>query len=83
VQHPHGQVMTEVMDDRILVRQVDRAEKKSALTPKVARELAAGPARLDEDPDRFAGLLTFAGDHRTARLEVPLFFGRAARSAGR
>ena len=73
--HPHGQVHTEVVDDRILVMTVDRVEKKNTFTPKISNELAAAYTRLDDDPDLFAGVLTFAGDHTTAGLEMPLFFG--------
>src|SRR3954464_10705233 len=71
----HGQVSTEVVDDRILVMTVDRIEKKNAFTPKISRELATAYTRLDEDPELFVGVLTFAGDHTTAGLEMPLFFG--------
>ena len=39
--HAHGQVRTEVVDDRILVMTVDRVEKKNAFTPKISNELAA------------------------------------------
>ena len=73
--HAHGQVHTDVVDDRILVMTVDRVEKKNAFTPKIANELAAAYTRLDDDPDLFVGVLTFAGDHTTAGLEMPLFFG--------
>jgi enoyl-CoA hydratase/carnithine racemase len=73
--HPHGQVHTEVVDDRILVMTVDREEKRNAFTPKISRELAAAYTRLDEDPELFVGVLTFAGAHTTAGLDMPLFFG--------
>src|SRR4051794_17943092 len=73
--HAHGQVRTEVVADRILVMTVDRVEKKNAFTPKISNELAAAYTRLDEDPELFVGVLTFAGDHATAGLEMPLFFG--------
>ena len=73
--HAHGQVHTEVVDDRILVMTVDRVEKKNAFTPKISNELAAAYTRLDDDPELFVGVLTFAGDHTTAGLEMPLFFG--------
>src|SRR5438309_9360135 len=73
--HAHGQVHTEVVDDRILVMTVDRVEKKNAFTPKISNELAAGYTRLDDDSELFVGVLTFAGDHTTAGLEMPLFFG--------
>jgi len=73
--HAHGQVLTDVIDDRILVMTVDRVEKKNAFTPKISGELASAYTRLDEDRALFAGVLTFAGDHATAGLEMPLYFG--------
>jgi enoyl-CoA hydratase len=73
--HAHGEVRTEVVDDHILVMTVDRVEKKNAFTPKISNELAAAYTRLDEDADLFVGVLSFAGDHTTAGLEMPLFFG--------
>src|SRR5213595_3673402 len=76
--HAHGQVSTEVIDQRILVMTVDRVEKKNAFTPKISNELAAAYTRLDDDPELFVGVLTFAGDHTTAGLEMPLFFGSDA-----
>jgi enoyl-CoA hydratase/carnithine racemase len=78
MRHPHGEVRTEVVDGHILVMTVDRVEKKNAFTPKIAHELAAAYSRLDEDADLFVGVLTFAGDHTTAGLELPLFFGSDA-----
>ena len=81
--HAHGQVRTEVVDDQILVMTVDRVEKKNAFTPKISNELAAAYTRLDDDPELFVGVLTFAGDHTTAGLEMPLFFGPDARCPAR
>ena len=73
--HAHGQVTTEVVDGRILVMTVDRVEKKNAFTPKINAELAAAYRRLDDDGDLFVGVLSFAGAHTTAGLDMPLFFG--------
>jgi enoyl-CoA hydratase len=73
--HPHGEVRSEVLDDHLLVLTVDRVAKKNAFTPKMMGELGAALTRLDDDPDLFAGVLTFAGEHTTAGLEMPLFFG--------
>jgi enoyl-CoA hydratase/carnithine racemase len=73
--HPHGETRTEVVDDHILLMTVDRTEKRNAFTPKISGELAAALTRLDEDPELFVGVLTFAGEHTTAGLEMPLFFG--------
>jgi len=73
--HPHGQVHAEVRDDRILVITIDRVEKKNAFTPKIVRELAEALTRLDDDPGLVVGVVCFAGDHSTAGLDMPLFFG--------
>src|SRR4051812_13088754 len=61
--HPHGEVRSEVVDEHILVMTVDRVEKKNAFTPKISTELGQALTRLDEDPDLFVGVLTFAGEH--------------------
>jgi enoyl-CoA hydratase len=79
--HPHGEVHTEVLDDHILVMTVDRVEKKNAFTPKISAELEDALTRLDDDPELFVGVLTFAGEHTTAGLEMPLFFTDEARRA--
>ena len=78
---PHGAVHVEVVDDHILVLTVDRIEKKNAFTPKITAELEDGLTRLEEDRDLFVGVLTFAGDHTTAGLEMPLFFTPQAKAA--
>ena len=72
--HPHGEVRSEIVDDHILVITVDRVEKKNAFTPKIMDELQDALTLLDDDPELFVGVLTFAGDHTTAGLEMPLFF---------
>ena len=77
--HPHGEVRTEVVDEHIFVMTVDRVEKKNAFTPKITDELSDALTRLDEDDDLFVGVLTFAGDHTTAGLEMPLFFSEEAK----
>ena len=60
---------------------VDRVEKKNAFTPKIMDELQDALTLLDDDPELFVGVLTFAGDHTTAGLEMPLFFSDEARRA--
>ncbi|MEM9514128.1 MAG: crotonase/enoyl-CoA hydratase family protein [Actinomycetota bacterium] len=72
--HPHGQVTTDIVGEHIAHIEVDRVEKRNALTPKIALELSAALTRLDEDPDLWVGVLSFAGEHATAGLEMPLFF---------
>ena len=78
--HPHGEVRTDIIDDHILVMTVDRIAKKNAFTPKIMDELGAALTQLDDDPALFVGVLTFAGQHTTAGLEMPLFFTDEARA---
>ncbi len=78
--HPHGEVRSDVVDSHILVMTVDRVAKKNAFTPKITNELADALTRLDEDPELFVGVLSFAGEHTTAGLEMPLFFTDEARA---
>ncbi len=70
-----------MIDDHLLVMTVDRVAKKNAFTPKITTELGQALTRLDEDPDLFVGVLSFAGEHTTAGLEMPLFFTPEAREA--
>lgn len=80
--HPHGQVTTTVVEDHVLHLEVDRTEKRNALTPKIMAEVSDALTRLDEDPDLWVGVWSYAGDHATAGLEMPLFFGGEAEPAG-
>lgn len=80
--HPHGDVRTVVVDDHLLHVTVDRVAKKNAFTPRMMQQLGEALTRLDEDPALFVGVLTFAGDHTTAGLEMPLFFSDEARAEG-
>ena len=80
--HIHGQVTTEIVEQRVMVITVDRAEKRNGFTPKMLRELSEAMTELDEDDSLFVGVLCFAGDLTTAGLEMPLFFGPDADPAG-
>jgi enoyl-CoA hydratase/carnithine racemase len=77
----HGEVRSEVRG-RVLAITVDRAAKRNAFTPKMMGELADALTRLDEDSALWVGVLGFAGDHTTAGLDLPLFFGPGAAGAG-
>lgn len=83
LRHEHGQVTTAVVDDHVLVIQVDRVEKRNAMTPKIMTELSAALTLLDDDDQLWVGVLTFAGEHTTAGLEMPLFFAPGADTSWR
>lgn len=73
--HPRGQVVADVVDEHIMRITVDRVEKRNAFTPKMSSELSNALTRLDDESDLWVGVLTFAGEHTTAGLDMPLFFG--------
>ncbi len=54
---------------------VGRKEKRNAFTPQMFSDMEAAYAELDQNPDLWVGLVTFDGDHTTAGLDLPLFFG--------
>ena len=62
-------------DGRVVRIEVDRAEKMNGFTPEMFDQLADAVTALDEDPDTWVGVLTFAGKHTTAGLDLPRFAG--------
>ena len=75
-----GQVTTE-RDGRILVITVDRSHKMNGFTPEMFDGLSDAMATLEQDPELWVGVLTFAGPNTTAGLDMPRFFGPGARPA--
>lgn len=50
---------------------IDRPRKLNGFTPKMLDELARAYTRLEEDDELWCGLLTAAGPHFTAGLDLP------------
>lgn len=67
-----GEVRTSV-EGRVLVMEVDRREKANAFTPHLIEEMGRALTKLEDDDDLWVGALSFAGDHMTAGLDLPLF----------
>ena len=57
----------------ILTITVDRSGKMNGFTPEMFDALSDAMTVLDEDSDLWAGVLTFAGPHTTAGLDLPRF----------
>ena len=72
-----GTVTTE-RDGHVLVITVDRAQKMNSFAPEMFGGLSAALATLDADADLWVGVLQFAGDHTSAGLDLPRFFGPGA-----
>ena len=74
--------VTARIDGRILHIEVDRADKMNGFTPEMFERLSDELTRLDEDPELWVGVVSFAGKHSTAGLDLPRFAG-AMRSGER
>ncbi|MEM7273355.1 MAG: crotonase/enoyl-CoA hydratase family protein [Actinomycetota bacterium] len=59
--------------DRILHIVVDRSDKMNGFTPEMMAMLGQHLTTLDEDDELWVGVLTFAGPHTTAGLDLPRF----------
>ena len=57
----------------VLTITVDRSGKMNGFTPEMFDALSDAMTALDEDSDLWAGVLTFAGPHTTAGLDLPRF----------
>jgi enoyl-CoA hydratase len=66
-------VLTVTHQDHIFHMHVDRAAKRNAFTPQLLQELGRAFKRLDEDSEAWVGVLSFAGAHTTAGLDLTAF----------
>jgi enoyl-CoA hydratase/carnithine racemase len=66
---PHG---------RVLRITIDNAAKKNAFSPDMMAELSAALTRLHRDDELWVGVICAEGDHFTAGLDMPKFFGPGA-----
>ena len=71
---PSGTIRTET-DGRIFKIVVDNVAKRNAFTPAMMSELSEAFTAFDRDDALWVAVLTFAGDHTTAGLDMPKFFG--------
>ena len=71
------QVYSEV-HDHILQIVIDNPTKKNAFIPAMMEELSDALTELDRNPELWVGVLCATGDHFTAGLDMPKFFGPTA-----
>lgn len=74
---PEGQVRHE-RDGRVLKITIDNVAKRNAFSPEMMLQLSAALSELDQDDGLWAGVVCAAGDHFTAGLDMPKFFGPGA-----
>lgn len=77
----NGEIRTRI-DGHILTIEVDRNHKRNAFTPELLNDLAIALTQLEDQPDLWVGVVTFAGEHTTAGLDLPRFAARFAEGNG-
>jgi len=73
-----GQVHFERVD-HILKITIDNVAKRNAFVPQMMAQLSEALTLLDRDDDLWVGVICAAGDHFTAGLDMPKFFGPDAK----
>ena len=79
-EHPNGRVTSEV-DGHVVRITLDNVAKRNAFTPEMMLALSEALTAFEDGPARVA-VLCAAGDHFTAGLDMPRFFGPTATFKG-
>lgn len=67
--------VTTTLEGHVLEIHVDRADKMNGFTPEMFDQLSDAMTELESDDRAWVGVLTFAGKHTTAGLDLPRFAG--------
>ena len=67
--------VTQERINRVLKITIRNASKRNAFSPEMMTELADALTELDANPELWVGVLCAEGDHFTAGLDMPKFFG--------
>ena len=62
-------------DGHVLKIVVDNMAKRNAFTPDMMARLSDAFTAFDRDDEQWVAVLSFAGEHTTAGLDMPRFFG--------
>ena len=66
------------VDGHVCVISLDNVAKKNAITPELMAQLSAHLTTFEDDDDLWVAILDPAGEHTTAGLDMPKFFGPTA-----
>ena len=67
--------VTSILNGHVLTIHVDRADKMNGFTPEMFDQLSDAMTELEQTDDAWVGVVTFAGEHTTAGLDLPRFAG--------
>ena len=73
-----GDVSTQIKGHTLLI-EVDRSAKMNGFTPAMFEGIENALFELEQREDLWVGIITFKGDHTTAGLDLPKFFGPDAK----
>ena len=62
-------------EEYTLIIEVDRQDKMNGFTPEMFEGVTSALELLEQDSELRVGVLCFAGEHTTAGLDMPRFFG--------
>src|SRR4029434_9258139 len=65
-------------DGHICVISLDNASKKNAITPELMSQLSKHLTTFEDDDNLWVAITDPAGEHTTAGLDMPKFFGPTA-----
>ncbi|KAF1066114.1 crotonase/enoyl-CoA hydratase family protein [Variovorax sp.] len=63
------------VEGHVAVISLDNVAKKNAITPELMHQLSQRLTEFDDDDDLWVAVLDPAGEHTTAGLDMPKFFG--------
>jgi enoyl-CoA hydratase/carnithine racemase len=66
------------IENHVAIISVDNAAKKNAFTPEMMQQLSQRLTEFDDDDNLWVAVLDPAGEHTTAGLDMPKFFGPSA-----
>jgi enoyl-CoA hydratase len=66
------------VQDHVCVISLDNPAKKNAITPEMMQQLSQHLTAFDDDDELWVAVLDPAGEHTTAGLDMPKFFGPGA-----
>ena len=66
------------VDGHVCVISLDNVAKKNAITPELMAQLSTHLTTFEDDDDLWVAILDPAGEHTTAGLDMPKFFGPTA-----
>lgn len=66
-----------IIEEHICVISLDNTLKKNAITPELMSQLSAHLTSFEDDDNLWVAIIDPAGEHTTAGLDMPKFFGPA------